>query len=123
MFSKIETIEYFLPSRKNLKKNFNKIYSKTGILNTRIKKKDQDVIDLAYAACIKLGKKIKGVDGIIFVTQTPRYLLPSCSCILQDKLSKLVNKKIYTVDLNMGCSGFNYVLSVADSLIKNKICK
>ena len=81
------------------------------------------MIDLAYAACVKLGKKIKNIDGLIFVTQTPKYLLPSCSCILQDKLSEFTNNNIYTVDLNMGCSGFNYGLSVADSLIKNKICK
>ena len=40
MFSKIESIEYFLPPKKNLdKKKINKIYSKTGILNTRVKKK------------------------------------------------------------------------------------
>ena len=124
MFSKIESIEYFLPSKKIFeKKNFNKIYSKTGILNTREKKLSHDVIDLAYSASIKLGSKIKNVDGIIFVTQTPRYLLPSCSCILQDKLSKFLNKKIFTIDLNMGCSGYNYGLSMADSLIKNKICK
>jgi len=124
MFSKIESIEFFLPPKKNLdKKKINKIYSRTGILNTRVKKKTQNVIDLAYAACVKLGKKIKNIDGLIFVTQTPKYLLPSCSCILQDKLSEFTNNNIYTVDLNMGCSGFNYGLSVADSLIKNKICK
>lgn len=124
MFSRIDSIEYFLPSKKKFdKKNFNKIYSKTGIVNTRVKKLSDDVIDLAYAASIKLGKKIKNIDGIIFVTQTPRYLLPSCSCILQEKLSKFTNKEIYTIDLNMGCSGFNYGLSIADSLIKNKICK
>tara|TARA_B110000259_G_C13946558_1_gene374984 strand:+ start:142 stop:1050 length:909 start_codon:yes stop_codon:yes gene_type:complete len=124
MHSKIESIEYYLPSKKKLdKKKFNKIYLKTGILSTRVKKLNDDVIDLAYNACIKLGSKIKNIDGIIFVTQTPRYLLPSCSCILQDKLSKIVDKNIYTIDLNMGCSGYIYGLSVADSLIKNKVCK
>ena len=92
-------------------------------MNTRIKKPGDDVIDLAFKACLKLNNKIKNVDGLIFVTQTPRYLLPSCSCILQEKLSKYISNKTYTIDLNMGCSGFNYGLSVADSLIKNKICK
>jgi len=124
MYSKIDSIEYFLPQKKKIEnKNFHKIFLKTGILNTRVKKINDDVIDLAYRASLKLGNKIKNVDGIIFVTQTPRYLLPSCSCILQEKLAKLINKEIYTIDLNMGCSGFNYGLSVADSLIKNKICK
>jgi 3-oxoacyl-[acyl-carrier-protein] synthase-3 len=124
MYSKIESIEYFLPTKKKLNHfKFDKIYSKTGILNTRTKKSYEDVIDLAYKACLKHKNKIKNIDGIIFVTQTPKYLLPSCSCILQDRFSKNIGRKIYTIDINMGCSGFNYGLSVADSLIKNKICK
>ena len=74
---------------------------------------------MAYKASVKHKNKLSNVDTIIFVTQTPRYLLPSCSCILQDKL-KLKNE-IYTIDLNMGCSGYIYGLSVADSLIKSGI--
>ncbi len=120
MFSKIDSIEYYLPKRKSFpSKNFNKIYNKTGILNTRVRNINQDVIDLAYRACLKHKKKLSNIDTIIFVTQTPRYLLPSCSCILQDKLK--LKKKIYTLDLNMGCSGYIYGLSVADSIIKSGI--
>jgi len=122
MFSKIDKIEYYLPRRKKIiTKNFNKIYNKTGIKNTRISNANQDVIDLAYKACLKHKEKLNKIDSIIFVTQTPRYLLPSCSCILQDKLK--LKKKVYTIDLNMGCSGYIYGLSVADSLIKNGIGK
>ena len=120
MFSKIDSIEYHLPKKKNLfNKNFKKLYSKTGILNTRVSEKNHDVVDLAYKACIKHKKKLMNVDTIIFVTQTPRYLLPSCSCILQEKL-KLKND-IYSLDLNMGCSGYIYGLSVADSIIRSGI--
>jgi 3-oxoacyl-[acyl-carrier-protein] synthase-3 len=120
MFSKIDSIEYYLPPRnKFFSPHFKKIYEKTGIKNTRIKKINEDVIDLAYKACLKHKNKIKKIDAIIFVTQTPRYLLPSCSCILQDKLK--FNHNIYTLDINMGCSGYIYGLSVADSLIKNNI--
>ncbi len=120
MFSKIDSIEYYLPKKKIfLGKNFKKIYSKTGILNTRVSEKNHDVVDLAYKACIKHEKNLKKVDTIIFVTQTPRYLLPSCSCILQEKLN--LKKDIYSVDLNMGCSGYIYGLSVADSIIRSGI--
>jgi len=120
MFSKIDSIEYYLPPRnKFFSKHFKKIYEKTGIKNTRIKKLNEDVIDLAFKACLKLKSKLKKIDALIFVTQTPRYLLPSCSCILQNKLN--INHSIYTVDINMGCSGYIYGLSVADSLIKNNI--
>ena len=59
MFSKIDSIEYYLPKRKSFpSKNFNKIYNKTGILNTRVRNINQDVIDLAYRACLKHKKKL-----------------------------------------------------------------
>ena len=119
IFSKITEISYFLPKAfsHSKEKNFKKIYEKTGIINTRIAEKNQDVIDLAFFSCQKLKNKIKNIDGIIFVTQTPRYLLPSCSCILQEKLK--LKKNIFTIDINMGCSGYIYGLSVANSLIQS----
>ena len=123
--SKIDEISYYLPPINNLSKKdklkFNKIFKKTGILNTRISKNNQDVIDLAYKSCKKLKKKLNNIDGIIFVTQTPRYLLPSCSCILQDKLK--LKKDIFAIDINMGCSGYVYGLSVAKSLIESNVLK
>ena len=50
IFSKITEISYFLPKTYSLsgKKNFKEIYLKTGIAKTRIAKKNQDVIDLAF---------------------------------------------------------------------------
>lgn len=124
-YSKIDAISYYLPPINNLSKKdklkFDKIFKKTGILNTRISKKNQDVIDLAYLASLKIKKKLSNIDGIIFVTQTPRYLLPSCACILQDKLK--LSKNIFAVDINMGCSGYIYGLSVAKSLIESNVLK
>ena len=123
--SKIDAISYFLPPINNLSKKdklkFDKIFKKTGILNTRISKKNQDVIDLAYLASLKIKKKLSNIDGVIFVTQTPRYLLPSCACILQDRLK--LSKNIFAVDINMGCSGYIYGLSVAKSLIESNVLK
>ena len=124
-YAKIDEISYYLPPVNNLsKKNkilFNKIYKKTGILNTRISKKNEDVIDLAYSASLKIKKKLSNIEGVIFVTQTPRYLLPSCACILQDRLK--LSKNIFAVDINMGCSGYIYGLSVAKSLIESNVLK
>lgn len=124
-YAKIDEISYHLPPVNNLsKKNkilFNKIYKKTGILNTRISKKNEDVIDLAYSASLKIKKKLSNIEGVIFVTQTPRYLLPSCACILQDRLK--LSKNIFAVDINMGCSGYIYGLSVAKSLIESNVLK
>lgn len=123
IFSKITEISYFLPKSLNLakEKNFKEIYKKTGIKRTRVADKNIDVIDLAFMACKKIKEKINKADGIIFVTQTPRYLLPSCSCILQEKLR--LKQNIFTIDINMGCSGYIYGLSVANSMIQNKTLK
>jgi 3-oxoacyl-[acyl-carrier-protein] synthase-3 len=124
MPTSITKIDYLIPKNKNnLIKNriFKKIFLKTGIRETYVVNNGEDVIDLA----IKLGKRnkdsIKNCDGIIFVTQTPRYLLPSCSCIIQDKLK--LPKNIMTFDINMGCSGFVHSLAVAKSLIENNTLK
>ena len=43
---------------------------------------------MGFKSAIKLKKKInfKELDGLIFVSQSSDYFLPSSSCILQDKL-------------------------------------
>ena len=124
VYSKISDISYYLPTKKNIlnksNKYFKRVYEKTGILSTYIAKEKEDVIDLAVRAYQKIKNK-KNIDAIIFVTQTPRYLLPSCSCIMQDKLG--LNKGIFTMDINMGCSGFLHGLSVSDALISKGIAK
>ena len=122
--SKISDISYYLPSKKTIlnksNKYFKRVYEKTGILSTYMAKEKEDVIDLAVRAYQKIKNK-KNIDAIIFVTQTPRYLLPSCSCIIQDKLG--LNKGIFTMDINMGCSGFLHGLCVSDALISKGIAK
>ncbi len=124
MPASISKIDFLVPQNKNnlKKKNlFKKIYDKTGIEETFRAPSNEDVIDLAVKLCKKNKKFIKDCDGIIFVTQTPRYLLPSCSCILQEKLA--FSNNIMTFDINMGCSGFVHSLSVAKSLIENNTLK
>ena len=45
------------------------------------------------------------------------YLCQLRACFLQDKLG--INKNSFAFDINQGCSGFVYALSIATSLIKN----
>ena len=116
----ISKIDFLVSSNKNnlrKRKFFKKTFIKTGIRETYRVKYNEDVIDLAIKICKKNKKEIKNCDGIIFVTQTPRYLLPSCSCIVQDKLK--LSKNIMTFDINMGCSGFVHALAVAKGLIES----
>ena len=120
----ISKIDYEISKNKNYlkkSKNFDKIIHKTGIFETFRVKKNHSVIDLAYKVCSRNLKDLKKCDTLIFVTQTPKYLLPSCSTIIQGKLG--LKENILTFDINMGCSGFIHGLSVASSLIKSKMSK
>jgi len=102
-------------------KNFYKTFKKTGIKETYKSPTNLSVIDLALKVCKRNLFEIKKCDTIIFVTQTPKYLLPSCSCIIQSELN--LKEDIFVFDINMGCSGFIHGLSVACSLIKSNSSK
>jgi len=55
------------------------------------------------------------------VTQSPDYVLPTSACILQDRLG--LSKKCMAFDINLGCSGFIYALSIVGSLIESGVAK
>ncbi len=94
-------------------------FLKTGIKNRHVLAENETPEALSIKtgrACINKSKN-KNVDGIIYVTQSPSLPLPTRACFLQDKLG--INKNSFAFDINQGCSGFVYALSVATSLIKN----
>ena len=130
MSSKILNIEYCFPenriSNNKLKSDFqdydfNKFENKVGIKYRYHVDDDTTALDLAVNACNKMFTKVDKniVDFIIFCTQSPDYILPSSSCILQDRLS--LKKNIGAFDVNLGCSGYTYGLLLAKSLIFSKI--
>ena len=57
------------------------------------------------------------IDILIFVSQTPDYLTPATSGILQDKLK--LKKKTFVLDINLGCSGYTHGLITITSLMQN----
>jgi 3-oxoacyl-[acyl-carrier-protein] synthase-3 len=125
----ISNLEHCLGSDKKHILNFGKIFSnmkelrlKTGIDFINKSKKDEDVLTLSLRSCKKTLKKFKGrIDCLVVVTQTAKNRLPPVSYILQGKLR--LNKDIICYDLNMGCSGFVYALSLIQSQIKNGLIK
>ncbi len=126
MFARVLDVAYFLPNTQDLKKilktnHFNKIYEKSGINNIAISSNNQSALDLAEKAAKLILKKKYKIDGIIYITQSPEYYLPSGSCILQHRLG--LSKSIFTFDVNQGCSGYVYGLCLASSLIKNIIAE
>jgi 3-oxoacyl-[acyl-carrier-protein] synthase-3 len=63
----------------------------------------------------------KEIGALIFVTQTPDYILPATSCILQNKLG--LSKDCFALDISLGCSGWVYGLSVISSLMQTGMIK
>lgn len=96
-----------------------KIFDKTGIHERRIAGEDETAADLAYAAAARLfetGAVARDeVDFLIFCTQAPDHVLPTSACILQHRLG--LPTRVGALDINLGCSGFVYGLSLAAGLI------
>ena len=96
-----------------------KILDKTGIRERRIAADDETAADLAAAAADALfasGRcSREEVDFLILCTQAPDFILPTTACLLQDRLG--LRRDIGALDVNLGCSGFVYGLSLATGLI------
>lgn len=130
-YAVIKAIEYYLPSleltNEQLAIDFpdfsaDKIFCKTGIKKRHICASNQFASDMAIAAATQLfssNPSIKEqIDFVVFCSQTPDYLLPTTACIIQNALN--LNMSVGAMDVNLGCSGFVYGLSIAKGLIESK---
>ncbi len=133
-YAYINNVEYFLPNKKENNLNFlskigknknfsKKIIKKIGIKNRSIAENNVYSNDLAVKSANKIFKNIKkkNIDFLIYCTQTPDYLIPTNACIIQDQLN--LRKQIGAFDINLGCSGYVYSLSIAKSLIISQQAK
>ena len=103
--------------------NYEKLFLKTGIKHRHILDKNETPEDLSLRAaklCLKNSSK-KNIDGILYVSQSPSKPLPTRACLIQDKLG--ITKNSLAFDINQGCSGFVYSLSLASSLINNDMAE
>ncbi|MEX2588733.1 MAG: ketoacyl-ACP synthase III [Chitinophagales bacterium] len=93
----------------------------TGIEQRRIIDQAYTAADLCAQAALKLMKdmqlKHSDIKLLIFVTQTPDYITPATAVKLQHELG--LNEDCLAFDINLGCSGYVYGLSVAASLLSN----
>lgn len=60
-------------------------------------------------------------DGIVFISQTPDYIMPATSITLQDRLHLPITSVAF--DINYGCNGYIYGLYQAGMLIATKSCR
>lgn len=96
------------------------IHDKIGIDQRHVATADQYTSDLAVAAAEALLARYQStlrekIDLLIICTQTPDYTLPTTACMVQHRLHLGTN--VAAFDVNLGCSGFVYALSVARSMI------
>lgn len=129
MYTEIKDIEYYLPKKRftndDLKSVFPEIeidkVEKIGIKSRFISSDNETSVDLACAAAEKLFERFDRtkIDFILFCTQTPDYILPTSSCIIQTRLG--LRNNIGALDFNLGCSGYIYGLSIARGLVESCI--
>lgn len=130
----IRQIAHFIPSRsvtnEDLAREFGdwdvaKIYEKTGINARPVAATDECASDLGVAAAEALfvSGKIprESVDYLIFCTQSPDYFLPTTACVMQHRLG--LPTSCGAIDVNQGCSGFVYGLSLAKGLIEARVAE
>ncbi len=77
--------------------------------------------DLAVKAAEELFSKYQvnrsTIDAVIFCTQTPDYIMPATACVVHGRLG--LSSHCLTFDINQGCAGYIYGLSIAKGLIES----
>jgi 3-oxoacyl-[acyl-carrier-protein] synthase-3 len=103
------------------KKERDQLIQMIGVENRHVAVPGQTTSDLCFQAAEqlldKLGWERNDIQLLVFVSQSRDYIIPSTSAILQDRLK--LPKTTLAIDINLGCSGYVYGLSVIGSLMKS----
>jgi 3-oxoacyl-[acyl-carrier-protein] synthase-3 len=98
---------------------------KTGIAGKHKCGMDQTAADFSYTAAKQIesaGKYSPDEIGVLInVTQNPDYRTPSTALVLHKRLG--LSKDCIAFDVNLGCSGFVYGVSLAAGLLNNSDAK
>jgi len=96
-----------------------KFMEKTGICAKRKSGYDQTAADFSYTAAKQIMEfgyyRAEEIGVLINITQTPDYRTPATAMTLQKRLG--LSKDCLVFDINLGCSGFVYGVSIAASLL------
>lgn len=124
----IHSIRDYLPEKvvtnEDLSREFpewsvEKIADKTGISVRHIAAESETAADLGIFAAQRLFQDRccdpSEIDILVFCTQAPDYILPTTACVIQNRLN--LRTDIPAFDINLGCSGFVYGLSVITAMM------
>lgn len=102
-----------------------RIISATGIQEVTVAEEGMTSADYAYAAAQRLlaetGVPASEIDGLLFLTESPDYIIPNTAAVLQERLG--LRNDTVNMDLRYGCAGYVYGLFQASLLIESGYCK
>ncbi|MBK1646330.1 3-oxoacyl-ACP synthase [Thiocapsa imhoffii] len=97
-----------------------KVMAMAGVRSRRVVEPNVTSADLCFEAATallaQLGWTPESVTGLILVTQSPDYFLPSSSCMVHKWLG--LSDQCATFDVGLGCSGYPYGLYLAATMLK-----
>ncbi len=107
--------EWISPSEREM------LIKTTGIELRRVAAPDVATSDMGLAAAeallVAADWDKESIDVLVWVSQSPDYHLPATAIVLQNRLQ--LPKSCMAFDLNLGCSGYVYGLSVMTSLLQS----
>lgn len=125
----IKAIEYYLPERvitnsalQSLHPEWDveKVGEKSGVYARHVAGKNDTAFDLACKAIEKLIDKssisLKDIQGVLFCTQSPDYIMPSNAFLIHKKFK--LGSNVWAFDFNLACSGYVYGISIARGMIE-----
>lgn len=100
-------------------KEVDKVVKMAGVRTRHIAPENICSSDLCVAAARRVLEKLQwapdSIDTLIFVTQSPDYLLPSTSCLAHRDLG--LSDHCAAFDVGLGCSGYPYALWLATMML------
>jgi len=129
---KIKKIDYYLPQNietndyleeENPEWNLDRVAKKSGVVQRHISDANETAYDLSIKACEKALKDYdkSQIDGIIYCTQSPDFIMPSNAFLLHKDLK--LRDEVFAFDFNHACTGYIYSLVIANSFIKSSMAK
>lgn len=121
----IKSIEFYVPHNKVYNDPESKLTQKIGIYSRHIAREDEFASDLACEAAKKLFDsnvcKPEEIEFLLYCTQSPDHYLPTTACLIQHRIG--LPTSCGALDINLGCSGYVYSLSLAKGLIETGTVK